>query len=209
LGLAFFFEKMTRSFNSWVYIVFAGLCLWYGWATFQRNNAWRTDESFWRKTIQDAPESPRAWNGMGSILLSEKKYDGAIHFFRKALALNSLLVDARHNIATCYLLQKKYAQAKEEYLEVLRESPFDANAMFQLAYLYDKEHDFPSAARYYGMTLKSNPLDRGSQRNLALLHCRAGHVKLCREELDAYLREAPPDERNEDIRTFIKNLPVN
>jgi len=104
------------------------------------------------------------------------------------------------------LLQKKYAQAKEEYLEVLRLSPYDTAAMFHLAYIYDQEHDYKSAARYYGMTLKTNPLDREARRNLALLHCRAGHLKLCQDELHTFLEEAPPGEPDDDIRSFLKRF---
>src|SRR4029077_14491150 len=81
LGVALLFQKMMPRLKTSAVLAFVGLCLWYGWATFQRNKAWQTEESFWKTTLSDAPQSPRAWNGMGNVYLNEKKYDEAIRFF--------------------------------------------------------------------------------------------------------------------------------
>ncbi len=70
-----------------------------------RSQVWQTEDSFWKRTVQDAPRSPRSWNGMGSVLMSQKKYDEAIEDLNKALGLNPMLLDADYNMATCFFLK--------------------------------------------------------------------------------------------------------
>jgi len=183
MGVGLLLEKTMRSKilkSSGEILVLASLILWYGWRTYDRNKAWQTEESFWSTTVQDAPRSPRSWNGVGYVLMTQKKYDEAIQDFNKALQLNPMLLDADYNMATCFFLEGDYRRAKKGYLYVAQWKPYDPGTLFHLAYLAEKEHDIKSAEKYYVTILTANPWDEMARMNLGKLETRrrAGEVQL-------------------------------
>ncbi len=172
LGLGLFFESWMlspKSRDHAVLVLWLAL-FWYGWRTFERNKVWETEESFWTTAVHEAPQSPRAWNGMGFVLMNQKKYEEAIVLFRKSLDLNPLLTDALYNMATVHFLQHRYDLAKDEYHQVLNEKPYDPDTLFHLATIHDLEHDFKAEARDYAALLAADPLDQAAQRGVAILH---------------------------------------
>jgi hypothetical protein len=177
-GIGLIFEKLFKISKPWAMAASLGMLLWYSERTFERNKAWETEESFWKTTLQDAPQSPRAWNGMGTILMNQKKYDEAIPFFEHALNLNPLLMDALYNMATCYFMKKEYVRAKGEYLRVLIVKPYDPNTLFHLGYLAEQEHDLKSAVDYYAILLTINPLDQAIKNKLDFLENTIRHKQM-------------------------------
>ena len=135
--------------------------------------------------------------------MGQTKLDDAIAYFKKALALNPMLLDAHYNMATSYLLAGNRKQAKDEFGIVLQQKPFDMATLFHLGTLSENSGDYKSAGAYYARMLSIDPQDRAALRNLALLHCRIGGVAMCRRELRFFLDGAPPGEPDEDIRRFL------
>jgi hypothetical protein len=79
--------------------------------------------------------------------------------------------------------------------------------LLYLAALHEKEQDFRSAALTYATLLRLNPFDRTALKNFALMRCRSANSRICRSELENYLRGAAPEEHNEEILRFFSQLP--
>ncbi|HIE04868.1 MAG TPA: tetratricopeptide repeat protein [Candidatus Latescibacteria bacterium] len=91
-----------------VSIAWAAICLVllpYSWTTLRRNQIWRDQETLFRSTVRDAPNSARAHYNLGTYLLGRGNYDEAIKFLRKALALRPGFKEAQYNIACAYALK--------------------------------------------------------------------------------------------------------
>lgn len=59
----------------------------HGWGTFQRNKAWRTEESLWRSVTEASPGNGRAWMNYGRIFMARADYANARLCFGRAQAL--------------------------------------------------------------------------------------------------------------------------
>jgi tetratricopeptide (TPR) repeat protein/predicted Ser/Thr protein kinase len=80
-----------------------------GWASFNSGKAQEAEEAF-QKAVALEPNHPAALNGLGQIYLSQKKYDLAETFLRKAAPQAPA---AWYGLARLYLIQGKFEQAEE------------------------------------------------------------------------------------------------
>jgi Flp pilus assembly protein TadD len=58
-----------------------------GYATFQRNKVWRTEETLWRDTTVKSPHNGRALMNYGNTLMAKGDLSGALEYFHRAQAL--------------------------------------------------------------------------------------------------------------------------
>src|SRR5262249_26822744 len=56
-------------------------------ATFQRNQVWRTEETLWRDVTIKSPKNSRGLMNYGNTLMAKGDFAGALDYFRRALAL--------------------------------------------------------------------------------------------------------------------------
>jgi tetratricopeptide (TPR) repeat protein len=161
--------------------LFAALLLWYGWKTIDRNHVWQTEENFWETTVQDAPQSPRAWNGIGLVRMKQGQFDEAIEDFKKALSLNSFLGDAYINIAECYYFKGNFTKAKRVFSDFAQFKPYDPDMLFYLGMIAEQEHDNRKALDYYAKATAVNPFNPTARQRLSLIEDRirqrAGEVQ--------------------------------
>jgi tetratricopeptide (TPR) repeat protein len=57
-----------------------------GYATFQRNKVWKTEESLWRDVATKSPRNPRGLMNYGNTLMAKGDFAGALDHFHRALA---------------------------------------------------------------------------------------------------------------------------
>ncbi len=145
------------------------LGLFYATQTYARDGIWRNEKTFWSAAVLDAPNSPRSWNGLGVVEMSEKKYAEAIGHFKKAIELNVRLLDAHYNLALSTLLSGDPVKARAGFLYVLEERPEDMNALYQLAALAEKEGKSQAALGYYAKMHDIDPHDMWIQQKVARL----------------------------------------
>src|SRR5207248_4239031 len=57
-----------------------------GYATFQRNKVWRTEETLWRDATVKSPHNGRALMNYGNTLMAKGDLSGALEYFHRAQA---------------------------------------------------------------------------------------------------------------------------
>lgn len=74
-----------------------------GWATYQRNKAYRSELSYWQDVTQKSPDNARAWNNVGFALACSHDKAGAQQAFEQALRVSPKFHQATINL---YLLER-------------------------------------------------------------------------------------------------------
>lgn len=70
--------------------------------TVSRNTVWRSGEEFWLNVIHNAPNKARAYNNYGVSLSENGKFSEAVHYFKKAISMDTTYPDPCNNIAVAY-----------------------------------------------------------------------------------------------------------
>jgi tetratricopeptide (TPR) repeat protein len=105
------------------------------WATWQRNDSYRTNESLWADTVAKRPDNERAHYNLGWVFnqLPGRKKE-AVAQYEEALRLKPDLVDAHYNLANLYYaMPGRINDAVAQYEEALRLKPDLLEAHFNLA----------------------------------------------------------------------------
>ena len=126
------------------------LLIAHGLSTFQRNKAWRDEESLWKSVTEASPSNGRAWMNYGLIFLARADYPNARACFEKAAALvpnydileiNQGILDgatgnpaeAERHFRRALALNSSIATAHFYFGRWLRENGRDAEAAVELA----------------------------------------------------------------------------
>ncbi len=55
-----------------------------GYATFQRNKVWKTEETLWQDVVIKSPRNGRGLMNYGNTLMAKGDYSGALDYFHRA-----------------------------------------------------------------------------------------------------------------------------
>jgi tetratricopeptide (TPR) repeat protein len=81
----------------------------------------------------------------------------AIEKYLQAIAVDTLFIEAHHNVALIYARQGQNGEAREHFLEVLRYDPNHLSTNMQLARIYSGQGDKPSARKRLETLIKVAP----------------------------------------------------
>ncbi len=106
--LAFCYERAVSAGQRKIpALIIVGLVIAaYGIRTVIRNEDWKTQGRFWRQTLKDSPQSPKAHNNMGDVYYQEGNIDSAIREFKKAIEIRPDFADAYFNLGSIYYYLK-------------------------------------------------------------------------------------------------------
>jgi protein O-mannosyl-transferase len=105
----------------------------FGWLTFQRNEAYRTEEGIWRDTIAKYPNNQRAYFNLGDVLALTGRMSEAVAEYETALRLNPDNFEARYNLGLALSADGRTSEAIAQYEAALRLNPHYAEAHYNLA----------------------------------------------------------------------------
>ena len=91
-----------------------------GYATFQRNKVWKTEESLWHDVVTKSPRNPRGLMNYGNTLMARGDYEGALDYFHRALALAPQYSVLLINLAIAEDATKQSAAAEQHFKDALR-----------------------------------------------------------------------------------------
>jgi tetratricopeptide (TPR) repeat protein len=94
-----------------------------GYATFQRNNIWNTEETLWRDVTIKSPRNPRGLMNYGNTLMAKGDLNGALGYFHRALALAPQYSVLLINLAIAEDATKQGAAAEQHFKDALRLAP--------------------------------------------------------------------------------------
>jgi tetratricopeptide (TPR) repeat protein len=100
------------------------LILWTsGYATFQRNKVWRTEETLWRDVTIKSPRNPRGLMNYGNTLMAKGDFAGALDYFRRAFVLAPQYSVLLINLAIAEDATGQSSAAEQHFQEALRLAP--------------------------------------------------------------------------------------
>lgn len=139
---------------SFMYIT---LLLATGWCTYERNKVWRSAQEFWYNVIQNAPQKARAYNNYAVALCEQGRYQDAIAYYQRAIAMDHMYPDPLNNIAVAYA----YIGDLDKAIGALRSSitiqPYYPEAYNNLATFLIQKQDFAGAEKLLTHALQLRP----------------------------------------------------
>lgn len=137
-----------------------------------------------KKQIELTPNNPKPYYEVGTIYLSDKKYDKAIQLFEKSVKViensdkpeqhEKTLVYVYYGLGKAYLQAEKYEDAIKCFEKVLVSNPKAHVLHFLLAQSYTMLNRFNEAVKEYRIAARLNPNDEEIHNNLANLYSRTG-----------------------------------
>jgi len=94
-----------------------------GYATFQRNKVWKTEETLWHDVTIKSPNNSRGLMNYGNTLMAKGDFNGALDYFHRALALAPQYSVLFINLAVAEDATKQDALAEQHFKEALRLAP--------------------------------------------------------------------------------------
>ena len=94
-----------------------------GYATFQRNKVWKTEETLWHDVVLKSPRNGRGLMNYGNTLMAKGDFAGALDYFHRALALAPQYSVLMINLAIAEDATKQSAAAEEHFKDALRLAP--------------------------------------------------------------------------------------
>jgi tetratricopeptide (TPR) repeat protein len=94
-----------------------------GYATFQRNKAWRSEETLWRDVVIKSPGNGRGLMNYGNTLMAKGDFAGALDYFHRAEQLTPQYSVLLINLAIAEDATKQSAAAEQHFKDALRLAP--------------------------------------------------------------------------------------
>ncbi len=94
-----------------------------GYATFQRNKVWKSEETLWHDVVIKSPGNGRGLMNYGNTLMAKGDYEGALDYFHRAQQLTPNYSVLLVNLAIAEDATKQSAAAEEHFKEALRLTP--------------------------------------------------------------------------------------
>src|ERR1700730_613149 len=94
-----------------------------GYATYQRNKAWRTEESLWHDVVMKSPGNARGLMNYGNTLMAKGDYTGALDYFHRAQALAPFYPVLFVNLGVAEGATGQVLEAEQHFKEALRLAP--------------------------------------------------------------------------------------
>jgi len=94
-----------------------------GYATWERNKVWKSEESLWRDVATRSPENARGLMNYGVALMGKGDLTGALDYFHRAQALAPQYPVLLINLAIAEATTKQLPQAEQHFQEALRLAP--------------------------------------------------------------------------------------
>jgi Flp pilus assembly protein TadD len=126
-GAASLFAARLASYPKWTGIAAAGaviICLaTSGYATFQRNKVWLSEETLWRDVVMKSPRNARGLMNYGNTLMAKGDFTGALDHFHRAQLLAPQYPVLLINLAIAEDATKQAGRAEQHFREALRLAP--------------------------------------------------------------------------------------
>jgi tetratricopeptide (TPR) repeat protein len=165
----------------------------HGWGTFQRNRAWRSEETLWRSVTEASPRNGRAWMNYGLIFMARADYAGARVCFERAAALVPNYGVLEINLGILEGAIGNPAGAETHFQRALALNSATAMAHFYYGRWLRENRRDREAASQLASAIAINPADLDARHLLLEVHGRLGERDLACSLARETLRIAPGD----------------
>ena len=151
--------SLSRATAANIAFVFGVVVLLAGVRTVVRNNDWRDEMTLFTKTVQAAPDSPRAHLNVGNANMRLGNRNAAIASYRRAIEIDPDYPDALSNLAGIYAQQGDMKTALPYIQRAVEAAPNNLTLSTNLGVLYYELGDKDASARTFMNLLEYHPAD--------------------------------------------------
>ena len=195
-GLNALYEKEATKKIS--FVLTAALAVFFLILTNRQNAYWSDPVSFYKQTLQFAPDSSASYCNLGRIYEKSGRRQEAIEAFKKAIEAEPSRSNAYSNLAVIYSEMGRKQEAVELFKKAATLAPRDAMLWNNLGAAYSEVGNLDEAVTCLEKAIELNPHVVGSYYNLALIYKRLGRNREA-EELLQQIKEINPDFRAERV----------
>ena len=155
--------------------------MYYYAKTLMQMQRWADAEELLQKTIAQRPAFEAAWQGLGVLYETTKRYDDAIGLYRSYLDRNPAKINYRVKIPELLKRVGRMDEAKKDLEEILTITPDSREVRAALGLLYYDMRNFAGAAQEFSRLLEGTPGDDKLRYMLASsLEQKGDHDAACR-----------------------------
>ncbi len=163
----------------------------YGLTTIRRNFDWRDPLTFYTRTLQANPDSPRIHNNLGIELSDRGRHREAIAHFETALRKYPTYTRAMNNLGVELERDGRVDEAVALYEKALGVDPAYVPAHYNLAMSLLAKGHTADAIRHFHAVVKLDPDHVRGMNNLGLAYYAAGNLPAAMDWYLAALRVDP------------------
>src|ERR1041385_7052031 len=138
-----------------------------GYATFQRNKVWKSEETLWHDVVIKSPGNGRGLMNYGNTLMAKGDYEGALDYFHRAQQLTPNYSVLLINLAIAEDATKQGAEAEEHFKEALRLAPASPDSYTYYARYLLAHARADEARAFLRSALELSPTDLTARELLA------------------------------------------
>ena len=151
------------------------------------------------------------WNELGNLFLLSGSYEGAIHAYHKAIALEPAVGEPYSNLAQTYVQMGQYSEAVSFYQQsilLLANVQEKATSLHKLGDVYLHLKEYPQAVEAYqqaeGLITESHEATENNQTTDRVLHCQSKEDVL--PQTSPTMESVPPSSSGMDLLPLIEEL---
>jgi Tfp pilus assembly protein PilF len=175
----------------------------FGLSTHRQIPNWHSDETLWRATLVQFPNSGMAQYNLAAAFTKLGRVQEAIEHYEAALRINPNYAPAHNNLAAALANQGRVQEAIEHYEAALRINPNYAAAHHNLAVALAKLGRVQEAIEHYEATLRLDPNNAAAHNNLAVVLTQLGRKQEAIGHFEEALRIDP---NGMDIRSNLTQV---
>jgi tetratricopeptide (TPR) repeat protein len=138
-----------------------------GYATFQRNKVWKTEETLWHDVVLKSPRNGRGLMNYGNTLMAKGDYQGALDYFHRAQQLTPQYSVLFINLAIAEDATKQSAAAEEHFKDALRLAPSSPDSYTYYARYLVSHSRADEARAFLRSALELSPTDLTARELIA------------------------------------------
>lgn len=138
-----------------------------GYATFQRNKVWKTEETLWHDVVLKSPRNGRGLMNYGNTLMAKGDYKGALDYFHRAQQFTPQYSFLMINLAIAEDATKQSAAAEQHFKDALRLAPASPDSYTYYARYLLSHSRAPEARAFLHSALELSPTDLTARDLLA------------------------------------------
>jgi tetratricopeptide (TPR) repeat protein len=146
-----------------------------GYATFQRNKVWKTEESLWHDVVTKSPRNPRGLMNYGNTLMAKGDYNGALDYFHRAQVLAPQYAVLLINLAIAENATNQSMAAEQDFKAALRLAPLSPDSYTYYARYLLSQARPQEAHAFLRSALELSPSDVNARQLLAQADGQAGN----------------------------------
>lgn len=186
-----------------IFILLTAILISEGHATYQRNNVWKTEISFWEDTVSKTPLNPRPHSSLGLAYEKYGRYDDALKEYLIALKLDPDNALTHYNLGILFIELDRIEDAITELQNVIQLESGNPKAHNNLGIAYEKLERIDDAAREYLIAKELAPGDANAPYNLGKLYDMQGLYENAIKEYETAIQADP------DFYKAYNNLAIN